>query len=76
MATLKEKVIDEIRKLDNENLVSEIFALLQLEKGDTEVYELSEGQIAVIEEGQAQYKKGQYLNDEEAQKDFEAWQKK
>jgi len=74
--TLKEKVIERIRKLENENLVSEIYALLQLETDDPEIYTLSDAQIAVIEEAQAQYKKGEYMTDAQAQKDFEEWRKK
>jgi hypothetical protein len=76
MAILKEKVIDEIRKLENENLISEIYALLQLEADLRGVYELSEDQIKAMEEVQAQYKTGHYMTDEEARKDFEEWRKK
>lgn len=76
MTILKEKVIDEIRKLENENLITEIYALLQLEADLRGVYELSEDQIKAMEEVQAQYKTGHYMTDEEARKDFEEWRKK
>jgi len=76
ITVLKEKVIDGIRKLENENLVSEIYALLQLESDEAGVYELSAEQLTVVGEAQAQYKAGQYMTDEEAQKDFEEWRKK
>jgi penicillin V acylase-like amidase (Ntn superfamily) len=42
----------------------------------TAVYTLFLDQINAIEEAQAQFKKGQFLTDEEARKDFEEWRKK
>ena len=73
---LKEKVISEIQKLDNDNLIAEIYELLKHESEDPEVYVLNPEQMAAIDEAQAQIKAGQYLTDKEAQQNFEEWLKR
>jgi len=73
---LKEKVISEIQKLDNENLIAEIYELLKHESEDPEVYILNPEQMAAVDEAQAQVKVGQYLTDDQAQQNFEEWQKR
>ena len=73
---LKEKVISEIQKLDNENLIAEIYELLKHESEDPEVYILNPEQMAAVDEAQAQIKKGQYLTDAQAQQNFEEWLKR
>lgn len=73
---MKEKVISEIQKLDNENLIAEIYELLKHESEDPEVYILNPEQMAAVDEAQAQVKVGQYLTDDQAQQNFEEWQKR
>ena len=73
---LKEKVISEIQKLENENLIAEIYELLKHESEDPEVYVLSTEQMAAVDEAQSQVKAGQYLTDKEAQQNFEEWLKR
>lgn len=70
---LKKLLIDKIKKTDNENLLEEAFRLLQLESEDIEVYKLSENQKNAINEAKQQVKNGQFLTDDEANKDINEW---
>lgn len=70
---LKKLLIDKIKKTDNENLLEEAFRLLELESEDIEVYKLSENQKNAINEAKQQVKNGQFLTDDEANKDINEW---
>ena len=72
-AELKQRLIDKIQKTDNESLLEEAFRLLQLESEDLEVYMLSEDQKNAINEARQQIKNGQFLTDDEANKDIDEW---
>ena len=72
-AELKKRLIDKIQKTDNENLLEEAFRLLQLESEDIEVYKLSEDQKNVVNEARQQIKNGQFLTDDEANKEINEW---
>ena len=47
--------------------------LLQLENEDMEVYKLSEEQKKAVNEAKQQIKNGQFLADDEANKDINEW---
>lgn len=70
---LKKLLIDKIKKTDNGNLLEEAFRLLELESEDIEVYKLSENQKNAINEAKQQVKNGQFLTDDEANKDINEW---
>ena len=72
-AELKKRLIDKIQKTDNENLLEEAFRLLQLESEDMEVYKLSADQKNAVNEARQQIKNGQFLTDDDANKDIEEW---
>ena len=72
-AELKKLLIDMIQKTDNENLLKEAFRLLQLESEDIEAYKLSEDQKNAVNEARQQIKDGQFLTDDEANKDIDEW---
>ncbi|HET7115367.1 MAG TPA: hypothetical protein VFI29_02690 [Hanamia sp.] len=73
---LRNKVIDKIRKIENEDLLNEVNRLIEIETSDIEVYKFSSEQKAAIEEAENQIKNGEFLTDEEATKDIEEWLKK
>lgn len=73
MSELKKRLIDKIQKTDNENLLEEAFRLLQMESEDIEVYKLSEGQKNAVNEARQQIKNGQFLTDDEANKEIDEW---
>lgn len=72
-AELKKRLIDKIQKTDNKNLLEEAFRLLQMESEDIEVYKLSEDQKNAVNEARQQIKNGQFLTDDEANKDIDEW---
>ena len=72
-AELKKLLIDKIQKTDDENVLEEAFRLLQMESEDIEAYKLSENQKNAINEARQQVKNGQFLTDDEANKDIDEW---
>ncbi len=55
---LKEKPINSINKTDNEELLHEVYRLLEIENEDIEIYKLSDEQRAAIALSQQQIKNG------------------
>jgi predicted transcriptional regulator len=73
---LRNKVIDKIKKIDNEDLLNEVNRLIEIETSDIEVYKFNDEQKAAITEARAQIKNGEFLTDEEATKEINEWLKK
>ncbi|MDP2887944.1 MAG: hypothetical protein Q8P34_03135 [Bacteroidota bacterium] len=70
---LKKKLIGKIDQSEDSELLEEMYRLIANEESDSSIYELSEEQIRAVEEGQLQYKNGQFLTDKQADKDIEEW---
>ena len=68
---LKKKLIRKIDQSEDSELLEEMYRLIANEESDSSIYELSEEQIRAVEEGQLQYKNGQFLTDKQADKDIE-----
>jgi predicted transcriptional regulator len=62
--------IDEILNRSNVTAVNESSTIYSKEE---KVYVLSEEQILVLNQSMEQYKNGQFLTDEEAEKELEKW---
>jgi hypothetical protein len=62
-AQLKNKILEKIKKLENPELIEEIYRLLESETSDLEVYKLTPEQQKSIEEGLDDYKKGKIISD-------------
>jgi hypothetical protein len=75
-AELKVKLIKEITDSDNEELLKDVFRLIELEKDDPLVYKLSEEQLSAVNEAQEQIKAGKFLADDEANKEIDEWLEK
>ena len=73
IAELKKRLVNKIEKTHNENVLEEVLRLLQLESDDIEVYKLSEDQKNAVNEARQQIKNGQFLTDDEANKDINEW---
>lgn len=73
---LRKKVIEKIKKIDDENLLNDVNKLIDLEAADLEVYKLNSEQRAAIAEAQIQIKNVEFLTDEEASKEINEWLKK
>lgn len=70
---LRKRLIDKIQKTENINLLEEAYRLLELETEDIEVYKLSEEQKKALHEGRRQIKGGQFLTDDQANKEIDEW---
>lgn len=70
---LKKKLIGRIDQSEDSELLEEMYRLIINNDSYSSIYELLEGQIKAVEEGQLQYKNGQFLTDKQADKDIEEW---
>ncbi len=74
MTKLQEILIQKISSLTDTRMLQEVNRLLET-GADEEIYELTTEQISGIEESKEQIKKGQYLTNEEANKEIQEWLK-
>lgn len=70
---LRKRLIDKIQKTDNKDLLQEAYRLLELETEDIEVYKLSEDQKKAVNEARQQIKEGQFLTNDQADKEIDEW---
>jgi hypothetical protein len=70
MATLKEKIIKGIQNIDNEELLQEVYTLLQDIQETKQVITLNAEQKMLIEEARNDYKSGRFHTTEETFKDL------
>lgn len=70
---LRRRLIDKIQKTDNEYLLAEAYRLLGLEMEDIEVYKLNDDQRAAVKEARQQIDNGQFLTDEQSNKEIDQW---
>ena len=68
---LKKALVGKIAETNDEELLKVVYRLLD----NQEVYQLSPEQLSAVEEAQAQYRRGEYITDEELQKEFSKWLK-
>jgi hypothetical protein len=73
---LRKRLIDKIEKTEDKRILDEMFRLLEIETGDIEIYTLNESQIMKVNEAREQIKKGQFLTEEQANKEIDEWLKK
>ena len=70
---LKERLIDKIKSIDNEDILKEAYRLLGSETDNEEPYVLNAEQKAAIAEARTQVKRGDYLTDEESDNEIDEW---
>ena len=73
---LRKQLIDKIQKTEDNKILEEVYRLLELESDDIEIYKLNADQKKGISEAREQIKNGQYLTEEQANKDIDEWLKK
>ncbi len=73
---LRNKVIEKISKTEDENLLSEVYRLLELENESIEIYKLNNLQKRKIAKAREQIKNQQSLAEKEANKEISQWLKK
>jgi hypothetical protein len=71
---LKEKLITQINGTDNDELLSEISTMLYTESKSVKgVYKMSETEREAVEDGLNQIRNGQWISNEEANRQVEEW---
>ena len=72
-AELRKKLIEKINETKDENLLEEAYRLLEMEADNLEVYKLSLEQKNVVHESQEQIKKGEFLSNEQSDREIDEW---
>ncbi|MEI6815292.1 MAG: hypothetical protein WCL14_01680 [Bacteroidota bacterium] len=65
MITIKEKIIEQIQGIEDENLLAEVYKLFQDIQDMEQVIELNPEQISRIEEARANYLNGKFHTTDE-----------
>ncbi len=70
---LKKKLIRKIYSLEDKSLLKEVSRIIGIENEENEIYHLSDEQLKAVEEAQEQYLRGEYITNEEIEKEIEEW---
>jgi hypothetical protein len=73
IAELRRRLIDKIQKTENDDLLEEAYRLLTLETEDIEKFKLNNDQKKAIAEARLQINNGQFLTDEQSNKEIDEW---
>ena len=73
---LRKRLIEKIQKTQDDRILEEAFRLLELETTeDIEIYKLNDDQKKAISEARQQIKNGQFLTEEQSNKEIDEWLK-
>ena len=70
---LKKRLIGKINQTEDNELLEEVYRLIVNEETENSIYELSDEQNHAVEEAQKQFKNGQFIKAEKADKDIDEW---
>ena len=70
---LRKLLIEKIKLTDDDKLLEEASRLLEVEIEESDVYILNDKQKEAIEQGRKQISKGEYLTDEESNREIDEW---
>jgi hypothetical protein len=70
---LKKRLIGKINSTNNNEILEEMYRLIENDDADLSVYKLSSDQNTAIEEAQDQYRKGNILTNDQADKEIDEW---
>lgn len=73
---LKKKLIHTIQKIEDEDILAEVYRLLELDIDSYNIYKLNDEQKEAIAESREQIQNGQFLTEEEADKEIDKWLEK
>lgn len=68
---LKEKVISRIQEINDQLIIKEVYQLLQASTNSREPYQLSDEQLAEVNQAREQVKNGKFFIDEQANKEID-----
>ena len=70
---LRKRLIRKINESENNEILEEMYRMIANEEIETGIYLLSNDQKRAVEESQAQFKNGQFLTGEAADKEIDEW---
>ncbi|MEJ2053658.1 MAG: hypothetical protein P8X42_07035 [Calditrichaceae bacterium] len=73
---LRHKVINKVKKLEDENLLNDLIRIIDENTDDNEIYRLSDNHKKAINTAIGQIEKGDYLTNEKSDEQIEAWLKR
>lgn len=73
---LKHKVIDKINQLEDDNLLIDLIRIIDNSAIDNEIYRFSENHKKAIDTTIDQIEKGDFLTNEQSNKQIDEWLKK
>lgn len=76
VAELQKKIIDKISETTDASLLEDIFNFIDTDQAVSGFYELSDSQLAAVEESQQQIKEGHFFTNDEVNKEIDEWLEK
>lgn len=73
---MKKELIDKINSTTDENILEEVYRILEIGTTEVEMIVLSDEQKSSIDKGLKDFEDGNYLSNEEANRQIEEWLKK
>ena len=73
---MRQQLIEKIKTIEDDNILEEVYRILEVGTTEIEQIVLSEAQKKLIDEGLADIEKGNYLSNEDANNEIEKWLKK
>ena len=73
---MKQEIIDKIKSITNENILEEVYRIIEVGNEDVHKIVLSNQQKESIDLGIKNIEEGNYLSNEEANQEMEEWLKK
>jgi len=70
---LKKKLIKQINNIEDELLLQEVSRLINTGEDESDIYYFTEEESSAIEEARVDYAKGEFLTNEEANKEVDEW---
>lgn len=73
---MKQELIDKIKSTKDENILEEVYRILEVGTKEVDMIVLSSEQKEAIDEGIKDIEEGNYLSNEEANREIDEWLKK
>ncbi len=75
VAEIKSNIINEISSLDDIVKLEKITKILGIDMPKKDIYVLTDEQLIIVNESSEQFRQGDYLTEEESEKDIQKWLK-
>ena len=73
---MKQELIDKIKSIKDENILEEVYRILEIGSKEVDMIVLTNEQKQSIDEGLKDIEEGRYLSNKDANKEIEEWLKK